>query len=95
MRSEAGAYVRGDGNHGGGLRPGFRDHEAGSGETALAAARISKDVCGRLQSHGITGVRDRHYDGHEYMDEKRHALEALFALLDSPAQSNVAPLIAA
>jgi hypothetical protein len=64
-------------------------------ETALAAARISKDVRGRLQSHGITGVQDRHYDGHEYMDEKRHALEVLFVLLDSPAQSKVAPLMAA
>ncbi|API75204.1 tyrosine-type recombinase/integrase [Ralstonia pseudosolanacearum] len=64
-------------------------------ETALAAARISKDVRGRLQSHGISGVQDRHYDGHEYIDEKRHALEVLFALLDRPAQLNVAPLIAA
>ncbi|MEZ0192167.1 tyrosine-type recombinase/integrase [Ralstonia solanacearum] len=75
---------------------GFQAKRIRSGvETALAAARISKDVRGRLQSHGITGVQDRHYDGHEYLDEKRHALEVLFGLLDSPAQSNVTPLIAA
>jgi integrase len=53
-------------------------------ETALASAKVSKDDRGRLQSHGISGVQSRHYDGHDYMDEKRHALETLFRLLDSP-----------
>ncbi len=51
-------------------------------ETILASARISKDHRGRLQSHGIAGVQQRHYDGHEYMEEKRHALETLFNLLE-------------
>lgn len=53
-------------------------------ETILARARISSDDRGRLQSHGISGVQNRHYDGHDYMDEKRQALETLFRLLDAP-----------
>ena len=58
-------------------------------ETLLASARIGSDIRGRLQSHGISGVQVRHYDGHDYMDEKRHALETLQALLDAPGASNV------
>lgn len=57
-------------------------------ETMLAAARISSDIRGRLQSHGISGVQARHYDGHDYLDEKREALETLFNLLEGlPAKS--------
>jgi len=51
-------------------------------ETLLASARVSTDTRGRLQSHGISGVQARHYDGHDYMDEKREALEILFNLLE-------------
>jgi integrase len=51
-------------------------------ETLLASKRISSDIRGRLQSHGISGVQARHYDGHEYMDEKREALETLFKVLE-------------
>jgi len=51
-------------------------------ETLLASARVSTDTRGRLQSHGISGVQARHYDGHDYMDEKREALETLFNLLE-------------
>lgn len=54
-------------------------------ETLLASARISTDTRGRLQSHGISGVQQRHYDGHDYMVEKRHALETLFNLLEGRA----------
>ena len=46
-------------------------------ETLLAAAKISKEDRGRLQSHGLSGVQARHYDGHEYMAEKRAALKVL------------------
>lgn len=52
-------------------------------ETILARARVSSDDRGRLQSHGISGVQNRHYDGHDYMDEKRHALETLFHVLSA------------
>lgn len=52
-------------------------------ETLLASVKINKDDRGRLQSHGISGVQNRHYDGYSYMDEKRHALETLFNLLEA------------
>ena len=57
-------------------------------EIILARARISSDDRGRLQSHGISGVQNRHYDGHDYMEEKRQALETLFLLLDAPEGSS-------
>ena len=44
-------------------------------ETLLAASGVSREVRGHLQSHGLTGVQARHYDGHDYMPEKRAALE--------------------
>lgn len=47
-----------------------------------ASARISSDIRGGLQSRGISGVQARHYAGHDYMDEKREALEILFNLLE-------------
>jgi integrase len=52
-------------------------------ETLLASANISADHRGRLQSHGISGVQSRHYDGHDYMAEKRNALNTLLTLLES------------
>ena len=64
-------------------------------ETALAAAKVSTEIRGRLQSHGISGVQARHYDGHDYMDEKRNALKILFKLLEAPDKSNVLPFKAA
>ena len=74
-------------------QPDFRAKRVRSGvETLLASARISSDIRGRLQSHGISGVQARHYDGHDYMDEKRQALETLFRLLDAPEASNVVQL---
>jgi len=61
----------------------FRTKRLRSGvETLLAKAKIQADHRGRLQSHGISGVQARHYDGHDYMDEKRHALETLFDVLE-------------
>ena len=46
-------------------------------ETLLAANGVSREVRGHLQSHGLTGVQARHYDGHDYMPEKRQAIEVL------------------
>ena len=57
---------------------GFQTKRIRSGvETILASVKISKDTRGRLQSHGISGVQDRHYDGYDYLPELRTALEAL------------------
>ena len=44
-------------------------------ETMLAALGISKDLRAQIQSHGLGGVQDRHYDRHDYMPEKCRALE--------------------
>jgi integrase len=58
-------------------------------ETLLSSAGISEDHRGRLQSHGINGVQNRHYDGHDYMVEKRNALNVLFTLLENEPSANV------
>lgn len=76
--------------------PDFATKRIRSGvETLLASARIPTEIRGRLQSHGISGVQARHYDGYSYLDEKRHALETLFTLLDAPESSNVVQFKAA
>jgi len=50
-------------------------------ETRLAAEGVSREVRAQLQSHGLGGVQVRHYDRHEYLEEKREALETLFRLV--------------
>lgn len=76
--------------------PDFQAKRIRSGvETLLASARISSEIRGRLQSHGISGVQARHYDGHDYMDEKRHALVTLHKLVTTSKAGNVIPFKAA
>lgn len=58
-------------------------------ETRLAAAGISKDVRAQLQSHGVSGVQARHYDRHDYLQEKRQALALLASLLTLQEPSSV------
>jgi hypothetical protein len=41
----------------------------------LASLGVSRNVRAQLQSHGLGGVQQRHYDRHEYILEKRQALE--------------------
>ena len=50
-------------------------------ETLLASLGVNRDVRGQVQSHGLGGVQNRHYDRHEYWDEKRAALTLLEAHL--------------
>lgn len=50
-------------------------------ETRLAALGVGLEVRAHLQSHGLGGVQARHYDRHDYADEKRAALEKLRGLL--------------
>ena len=65
--------------------PGFQLKRVRSGvETLLAANGVSREIRGQLQSHGLTGVQARHYDGHDYMPEKLQALERLFAVINKP-----------
>jgi integrase len=55
-------------------------------ETLLAREDISREVRGHLQSHGLTGVQARHYDAHDYIAEKRMAINTLVntLVLDLP-----------
>lgn len=72
---------------------GFQLKRVRSGiETLLAQAGVSREIRGQLQSHGIGGVQDRHYDAHLYLPEKRQALESLHALLEQRAAKNVTPI---
>lgn len=72
---------------------GFQLKRVRSGvETALAAAGIPLHIRGQLQSHGISGVQATHYDAHEYLQEKRKALEALRNLLERKEAKNVTPI---
>jgi len=50
-------------------------------ETMLARMGISRDVRAHILSHGLGGVQARHYDMHDYADEKRNALNAWDAKL--------------
>ena len=50
-------------------------------ETMMARMGINKETRAHVLSHGLGGVQNRHYDMHDYMDEKRHALEAWDAKL--------------
>ena len=64
--------------------PGFATKRIRSGvETLLASKGVPTEIRGRLQSHGIAGVQARHYDGHDYMAEKRAALELLYNFLQT------------
>ena len=63
--------------------PGFQLKRVRSGvETLLAANGISREVRGHLQSHGMTGVQYCHYDGHDYLPQKRQALEVLMSAIE-------------
>jgi integrase len=66
-------------------------------ETMLASLSVSSDVRAQLQSHGLGGVQNRHYDRHDYAPEKKRTLELWAAHLKSlkegtDKQSNVVPL---
>jgi hypothetical protein len=66
-------------------------------ETMMASIGIHKDTRAQVQSHGLGGVQDRHYDRHDYMSEKRVAIRAWQNHLDllatgKPMPSNVVEL---
>ena len=42
-------------------------------ETLLSKLRVHKDVRAQIQSHGLGGVQDRHYDKNDYIEEKYQA----------------------
>ncbi len=61
-------------------------------ETALASLGVGREIRAQLQSHGLGGVQDRHYDDHDYMTEKRAALQGLLDLLNTVPADNVTPI---
>jgi integrase len=63
-------------------------------KTLMARAGVRPDISERVLGHVIAGVEGV-YDRHSYAVEKRHALEALAALVGrivSPSAANVLPL---
>jgi integrase len=60
-------------------------------ETRLADAGVSREVRAHLQSHGLGGIQERHYDRHDYLPETREALETLRCLLTS-SDTGVTPI---
>lgn len=53
-------------------------------ETRLAAKpyRVSSDVLGQLLSHGLGGVQARHYQHHDFQEEKLEALEMIQRMVE-------------
>ena len=67
-----------------------------TGRTLLSRAGISADIAERCLGHALVGERAT-YDRYEYADEKRHAFEALAALIERivhPPEAVVAELAA-
>jgi integrase len=63
-------------------------------ETHLAALGVSSDVRAQLQSHGLGGIQQRHYNRHEFMDEKRDALAKWAGRLVKAGPGRVIPITA-
>lgn len=67
---------------------GFQLKRVRSGiETLLAQAGIPLHIRGQLQSHGLGGVQERHYDAHDYLPEKSQALVTLYKLLEKTTKT--------
>lgn len=60
-------------------------------ETLLASWGVSSDTRKHLQSHGLGGVQQRHYDRYEYLREKSAALKLLAKRLDRLLAGGGAP----
>lgn len=50
-------------------------------ETMMAALKVSSDIRAQVQSHGLGGVQNRHYDRHGYALEKQQTLKKWAAYL--------------
>lgn len=60
-------------------------------ETRLAGLKVNAEDRAQLQSHGLGGVQNRHYNRHDYFDEKWDALVKLRDLVSSK-RGTVVPL---
>lgn len=65
-------------------------------ETRLAAKpyRVSSDVLAQLLSHGMGGVQARHYQHHDFFDEKMEALEMIESMVEGKPEpvAEIVPL---
>jgi integrase len=78
-----------DWNEADGLVGEFKAKRIRSGvETCLASLRVPKEVRGHLLSHGVSGVQSISYDGYDYLDVKREALETFFRYLENDSVSD-------
>lgn len=61
-------------------------------ETRLIAApyRVSSDVLAHLLSHGMGGIQQKHYQRHDFFDEKLEALQKLQRMLDGKDEPSAA-----
>ena len=64
-------------------------------ETSMARMGISRDIRAQIQSHGLGGVQARHYDKHDYAQEKSTVLESWAKHLEAKPASNVTEFQAA
>ena len=51
-------------------------------KTLMCEAGLSKEIRDRIQNHALQDVSSRHYDRHDYLNEKRQALEIWEAKLN-------------
>jgi integrase len=73
---------------------GWRLHDLRrSARSLMSRAGVDKDIAERCLGHVVVGVR-KHYDRHEYRDEKLRAFEALAGLIERIVnpQANVTAL---
>jgi integrase len=67
-------------------------------ETRLAELRIPKEIRDRVLNHAASDVGSKHYNRHDYADEKREALNrwalALGSIVDGPATAAVVDIAA-
>jgi integrase len=67
-------------------------------ETRMAELRIPKEIRDRVLNHIPSDVGSKHYNLHDYADEKREALEAWAVALDAiinPRPASVVPITSA
>ncbi|MBX3640655.1 MAG: integrase family protein [Nitrosomonas sp.] len=63
-------------------------------ETRLVAKpyRVTSDVLAQLLSHGLGGIQARHYQHHDFFDEKLEALQMLYRMIEGKPEPNIIQL---
>ncbi len=62
-------------------------------ETMLASLKVSRDIRAQLQSHGLGGVQQQHYDMHDYTLEKQQTLKKWAAHLAKLKEGKTADVV--